>query len=234
MRLARIPAVIDSNRIVMSYSKIIIILSHIPIVAAALVAGWQYKKLQPTGKAFAWFVLYSCLIQLVALGYWFMRRNNMPLLHLYVPTGFALLAIFYGKLLAGYVNGMIIRLTLIGFVAFSLVNSLFFQPITTFNSYALTAEAILLLILSIFTFIVQLNRAALPVQKSQWTGVNPINSGLFIYYASTLLLFFFGSSIMRSYSVDLSAYTWIYHSFFSIILYICFIVGLWKQAAAYR
>lgn len=218
----------------MSLPRTIIILSHIPILAAALVAGWQYKKLQPAGKAFAWFVIYSCLIQSIALGFWFMVRNNMPLLHLYVPTEFILLAIFYGRLLSGYINDMIIRLTAVVFVLFSLVNSIFFQPINTFNSIALTTEAILLVILSIFTFIVQLNRAALADQKNQWAGISPINSGIFIYNASTLLLFYFGSSIMRSYSKDISAYTWLYHSLFSIIMYICFIIGLWKQAAAYH
>jgi hypothetical protein len=214
----------------MSYTRIIIIASHIPILAAALLSALLYKRLQQTGKLFAWFICFSCIIQLTSLGYWFMRWNNMPLLHLFVPIRYGLLALFYGRLLSGYINVKIIYASIPVFIVFSLANSVFIQPIHSFNSVALTVEGILLLILSIFTFIVHLNVSSLPDEKSSWAGVSQLNSGIFIYYASTLLLFYFGSSVMRLYSIKLSAYVWMFHSFFSVVMYICFIIGIWKQA----
>jgi hypothetical protein len=56
-----------------------------------------------------------------------------------------------------------------------------------------------------------------------------INSGLFIYYVSSLLIFYFGQVITDTFSKELNRYMWIFHAFFSLVMYSCFFVGLWKR-----
>lgn len=218
----------------MNITKTILIASDIPVLLVGIFVMVYYRKLEKTSKIFAWFIVCSAIVQVIALILWLLKKNNMPLLHLYVPVGFALLAWYYravlGKLIA---KGMIDVITLL-FVCFSIANSIFFQSIFIFNSNALTVESILLIILSIFTFIVLLNQQLHSIARSVKLGLSWINSGILIYYSSTLLLFYFSNYCMQHYNVNINAYTWMFHSFASIIMYTCFFVGLWKQVREYR
>lgn len=214
----------------MNFAQTIILLSHVPILFTVVFAAVRYRSLGVELRVFSAFVFLSGVVQFVSLGLWFARMNNMPLLHFYVAAGFVCLAWFYKTVLTGFIDGVIMWCVTIGFLAFTLVNSLFFQPLLTFNSNALTAEAVLIVILALFTFIFFLNdivreRSGKDIRSLTW-----INSGLFIYYSSTLLIFYFGATINQLFSKDLSQYTWIFHSFFSVVMYIFFCVGLWKRS----
>jgi hypothetical protein len=217
----------------MHYSGIIIIASHIPILSTAALAAVHFNRLDERFKRFCWFLFFSGIVQGISLLLWFFKKNNMPLLHVYVPVGMWLLAWFYNGLIQAFVNRRIIIIGAAVFVVLSVINSLYLQSVWTFNSHALTAQAILVMVLSIFTYMVHMN---LPSENNgkDIRNLNLINSGLFIYYASTLLLFYFGNTIMKVYSVSISAYTWIFHSFFSVVMYIFFFISLWKQAKTSR
>jgi hypothetical protein len=45
-----------------------------------------------------------------------------------------------------------------------------------------------------------------------------------------MLIFYFGSIITQSFSRNLNLYTWIFHSFFSIVMYTSFFICLWKRS----
>ncbi len=196
-------------------------------------AAVHFNRLDERFKRFCWFLFFSGIVQGISLLLWFFKKNNMPLLHVYVPVGMWLLAWFYNGLIQAFVNRRIIIIGAAVFVVLSVINSLYLQSVWTFNSHALTAQAILVMVLSIFTYMVHMN---LPSENNgkDIRNLNLINSGLFIYYASTLLLFYFGNTIMKVYSVSISAYTWIFHSFFSVVMYIFFFISLWKQAKTSR
>jgi hypothetical protein len=66
-------------------------------------------------------------------------------------------------------------------------------------------------------------------RKQDIPSLHWINSGLFIYYSSNLLIFYFGALITHALSKQLNRYTWMLHSFFSIVMYTCFFIGLWKR-----
>lgn len=214
----------------MTIPKIIILLSHVPILLTTLYALYCYKRLGKELKVFSWFIFFSGFIQMSSLSLWFLRRNNMPLLHAYVGIGFVLLAWFYTTLLHKFMPTKIIWLTAILFLFYTALNALYFQDIFTFCSYALTTESVLIIILAIFTFTVFLNRI---VKASLWNdskSINWINAGLFIYYSSTLLISFFGTAIVHRIQGKIALYTWVLHSFFSVIMYTCFIISLWKRS----
>ncbi len=203
--------------------------SFVPTLLMALYTLFVYRKLPPELKTFSLFVFLSGLIELVSRIYWFYGMNNMPLLHLYVAGGFVCLALFYKQVLKNIINAKIISFTLIAFLLFTIINSLFIQPITTFNSNALTAEAMIIVVLSLSTYIFMMNDIVKKNFVTMVKSVNWINSGLFIYYASSLLIFHYGHFITLFSPSYLVEYTWVLHSFFSVIMYCCFFVGLWNR-----
>jgi len=213
----------------MSATKIIIISSHIPVFLVALYALFIYDTLKPRLKIFSWFLFCSGVLQLLSLILWFMKINNLFILHLLVPLGFVFLAAYYRNVLKDFLDEAVLTVTAICFVLFSVINTLFFQDIQVFNSYALTVECILVLILSLSTYTLFLNKSVGQQNRQSFSGLNWINSGLFIYHASTLLIFYFGELITSNVSLELSRYTWVVHSFFSVIMYFCFWRGLWNR-----
>lgn len=208
--------------------------SFVPTLLVAAYTLFIYKKLPAELKTFAWFVLVSGMIELISRIYWFNSKNNMPLLHLYVALGFICLSLFYQQVLNGFIDKKIIRWILIGFLAFTTVNTLFIQPIYTFNSYALMAESVIIVIFSLSTYMLMLNDIVRKKRIGLIKSLNWINSGLFIYYASSLIIFnfanlFFSDLSFKVFSKNFNIQTWVLHSFFSITMYCCFFVGLWYR-----
>ena len=214
----------------MNFSETIIVGSHVPILLTVVYAAIHYKQLGRELKVFSWFIFLSGIIQFTSLGFWYAGKNNMPLLHVYVAAGFICLAGFYKTLLSGFVNAKIIWLIALLFLLFTIINSLFIQPIFTFNSIALTVESVLIIILALFTFRFFLNDIVKETSGRDIKSLHWINSGLFIYYSSSMLIFYFGSVITHTFSRYLNLYAWIFHSFFSIVMYTCFFIGLWKRS----
>lgn len=198
-----------------------------PVLITAGYALFIYRKLAKELQVFSWFLFLSAIVEVASKILWFQSRNNMPLLHFYVAAGFFLLALFYQRVLNDFINKKIIRVVLIIFLTFTIINSLAIQPLTTFNSYALTLESVLIIILSLSTFILMMDDIVRKKRLNIARSLNWINSGLFIYYLSSLLIFYFGDLITLLSPSHLVKYTWVIHAFFSFIMYCCFFVGLW-------
>jgi hypothetical protein len=213
----------------MSYIKWILVLSNLPILAAAVYALFIYKKLDDILKAFTWYIFLTVIIQFPYLALWFYDKNNLPLLHLYVLLSFISLAVFYLYVLRGFISTAIILLVAVLFSCFTIFNSVVIQGIHSINSNALTVESVLVIILSLSTFIVLLNDDAKETRKEIIASLRWINSGLFIYYASDLLLFYFSKMMVNEFSTTINRYGWMLNSFFLTVMYICFIIGLWKR-----
>lgn len=210
-------------------AKLIIIISHLPILGTSCYSLMRYKTLDRELKIFSWFLFVSAIIQIASLALFLFKINNMPLLHLYVAAGLFCLAMFYQAVLEKFVSEKIILGIILIFLAFTIINSLLIQNILTYNSYALTVESVIIIILSLFTFMLLMNDIFRESRTRLVSSLNWINSGLFIYYSSSLLIFYFGDLITSFSSSHLVKYTWVAHSFFSMVMYTCFFVGLWKR-----
>lgn len=214
----------------MTISKAIIIISHVPILLTFVYVSMIGKTLSHELKVFSYYIFFSSIIQFISLAFWFIGKNNLPLLHLYVAGGFILLAWFYNTLLNSFINPRIIWSIAILFLFFTIANTIFFQGIYKFNSNALTVESVLIIIIALFTYIFFLNDIVKESTKHDIKSLNWINAGLFIYHSSTLIIFYFGTTIVQSFSRSLNQYTWVFNSFFSIVMYFCFFVGFWKRS----
>lgn len=114
------------------------------------------------------------------------------------------------------------------FVLAVIAIGIFLQPFTRHCSYMLTAESVLVIIFSLFTFILLLRD-----MSNEFGGVRKtiswINIGLFVYYTSSLLIFYFSDIMARAFPVYINQYTWVLHSIFSMFMYTCFFIALWKH-----
>lgn len=209
--------------------QFIIIISHFPILITVSYGAYVYKGLGNELKAFSYFLFFSGVIAFASLVFWFYSKNNMPLLHIYVAGGFFFLALFYQRVLNDFIEKKVIYGILISFSIFTIANSLFIQSITTFNSYALTIESVLIVILSILTYLLMMEEIVKKRRMGLARSLNWINCGLFLYYSSNLLIFYFGNIMTHTLSKEVNRYTWILHNFFMVIMYCCFFIGLWYR-----
>lgn len=212
----------------MSITETVIYISYLPIVAAALYALVAYKQLPHELKVFSYFIVLSCIIQLAGLALVLCGRHNMPLNHVYVALGFTAIAWFYRTVLAGFVKPAIIWGLAMLFLVYTILNSAFVEPINTFNSMAETVESVLVVVLSLSTYIVLLNNIVKEKRKLLIGPLHWINSGLFIYNASCLLINYITNYVSKT----INEYIWILHALFSMVMYCCFIIGYWKQKRA--
>ncbi|MEO9482280.1 MAG: hypothetical protein ABJG47_02495 [Ekhidna sp.] len=188
-----------------------------------------YKKLPREMKYFSWFVFVSFVVQVIASIFYYNKENNLPLLHIYTVVGFVCLMIFYNQIFDGLIKPMILWVLAAVFVVYSILNSIFIQDIYTFNSYALSVEAVIIIILSLTTFVFLMNDIVKEKRIAVIKSISWINAGLFIYYSSSLLVFYFGNMIINFSKTPLVRYTWFIYALFSIIMYICFFIGLWNR-----
>ncbi len=203
--------------------------SNIPTFIVGIYTMVIYKKLPREMKYFSWFIFVSFTVQVIASILFYNSENNMPLLHIYTVVGFVCLIIFYNQIFDGLIKPKILWILAAVFVLYSIVNSIFVQDIYTFNSYALSVEAVIIIILSLTTFVFLMNDIVKERRMAIIKSISWINAGLFIYYSSSLLVFYFGNMIINFSRTPLVRYTWFIYALFSIIMYFCFFIGLWKR-----
>ena len=200
--------------------------AYAPVFITTGYALLVYRQLGRELKIFCAFLFLSGLVELISKILWFQSKNNMPLLHFYVAVGFACLAWFYSEVLKEFIDQKIIWGMCAFATAFVILNLIFFQDAYTFASWSLIVESILVIILSLLTFIMLMNDIVKQKRMHLMKSLNWINSGLFIYYASSLLIFYFGDLFTRKFPVYLNQYTWTLHALFMTIMYFCFLMGL--------
>ena len=208
----------------------IIYISLLPILATVILAAKNYRKSGKSIKAFSWFIFLSGFIQFISSASPWIFANNMPFLHLYVAAGLPCLVWFYKTVLDGFISSRIMWGIAVAFLVFTIINSLFFQDIFHFNSYALFAEALIIIILALFTFMFLLNNTMRETGIPDIKSITWINAGLFIYYLTCLMLYYFGETLFSRYSRELLNYTWLFHDIVSMVMYCCFFIGLWKRS----
>jgi hypothetical protein len=163
---------------------------------------------------------------LISVILWINNINNMPLLHINTVGGFVCLGIFYKKVFEGFIDERIIDWTITAFFIFTVGNSILVQPIFTLNTYALIVESMLVTILSLSTFILMMNELVKQKHRVLTPSLTWINSALLLSYSSNLIMFYYSNSITHFLFHGTSLRILMLHSFISMLVYICIVVGL--------
>ncbi|UTW65260.1 hypothetical protein KFE94_11375 [bacterium SCSIO 12643] len=211
----------------MNLQNITFTLPLLILILAVIYVIYYYSKFKGAFKYISWFILFSLVIQLPSSIMGRYGISNLFFLHIYVPISYILFVLFYKEVFKGFINKTIMLLSLWLFILFSIVNTIFWQDIDSFNTYALSIESLLIIIFSLSLFIFLLNETVREEKKGFVSSLIWVNSGLFIYHTSGLLLFFF-AEILTKYSITEFQISWLFHSLIYLIFYICIIIGLWK------
>lgn len=212
-----------------SIVRFILVASNIPPLAAGCLALVWFKKIDKRLFSFKLFLLFNCCIQIAQLVLSCLKRHNLFLLHIDVPVEFTLLAHFYYSILNRYVDKKIFITLVSLFLTFSVINSAFIQPLTSFNSHALIAEALVLITLAIFAFIVLMDPRSGLNKAPAGKVFALINAGLFINFSTTLLIYYFSNFLIKNADKGTINYIWVYNDLASVAMYICFITAVYKN-----
>lgn len=217
----------------MSKTEVIIWITNLPIVIITGCAIKYYKHLKRELRLFSKFLFLSFIIQISSAFFAHKSINNMPFLHAYTAMGGFILIYFYREILSLYLDKKILQWTAWIYFLVIAFDSLFFESIFTFNRIALIIEAITIIILSTSTFALFLQERSAFLNEQKVKTIGWINSGLFVYFSTNLLLYYFGEYLMQDPSIDYSIFreVWMLHSLATIATYACFIIGLWKSQA---
>lgn len=208
---------------------------NIPPCVAALIVALNYQKIDRRLTSLKLYIFFAALMQVVQLAMWFKNIHNLFLLHFFVPVEFILLAHFYQSVLQNLINRKIIPVATILFVAFSIANTIFFQKISTFNSNALVAEDVIITTMSIATFIILLNRRSGLNKPPLGQALSWINSGIFINFSTTLVLFYFSNYLIAHLSNSTFTYVaWLLNDAATVTMHCCFIVGVLKNIKSHE
>ncbi|MEM9024949.1 MAG: hypothetical protein AAGB22_14485, partial [Bacteroidota bacterium] len=202
----------------------------VPLLLLTGYAVLQWHKWEGPLRVFRWFILYESLSQVTATTLALCDISNLPLLYVYVPAGMILLTWFYQVQFSGFLHPRVMQVGLLIFLLYCIADLAWEEHVHQFNSNVATVQSILVIVLALAAYLLSLEKAASNVDDLATSGLNWIHSGLFIYHASNLIIFYFGALILaEAYPNPEGRLAWLPHSIFSTVMYLCFFTGLWSH-----
>lgn len=188
------------------------LISAISIIAPALVGAIFYSRLVDFAQKLFWFVIFIVIIELSAGILSVLKLNNMFIFHIYTFGEVLFICLIYRSLMRSAVHR---RMILHGFVIFqtiSIINLLFFDEITHFNSSQRYVEMLIIYtILSTFAIQATKEKFREPLSKDP---AFILTIGFMVYFLGTLGLFILADKMFTSGN---DSY-WILHGIFNISL----------------
>lgn len=185
----------------------------------------RLKKLDGPARVLLLYLCINCLVSAASSLLAFYHKPNTPLFHFSVIVETLLLLYFFRKLFRAPALLKLYAVLLLAFPVFCLVNILFLQPLSVFNSYTLSVQAVLV-IASCFLFWWNV-----PVpENSSWQAF-PLNwmvSGLMLYFSSGFLLFTFINLVVKYLTKPDFILIWNIHATLSVIMYLLLTIGYFK------
>ncbi|WP_316821507.1 hypothetical protein [Pedobacter gandavensis] len=157
---------------------------------------------------------------------WTHLQNNLPVLHIYTMVEFTTIMLFYQVIFKNYIPKRSFWLVIGIFLVFCLLNATYIQDWKIFNTYPRTLESILVISASLYYYY-KITRQSLYTQIEK-SPVFWINTGFFIYFSGSFLLFTISNYILP-YSFKFNMMVWQFHAFLSIVNNILIFIGLWQH-----
>jgi hypothetical protein len=192
-----------------------------------LLALIQLQKYPPALKTIFYYLALAVCTHLLSFVLWKLRRNNLPVLHVYTVLEYLVLLRFYYLILKGFIPVAVFYILAFIFPAFSITDSLLLEKIYTFNTYSRSVEALIFIFLSVCWFVKTVSDAG--TNENTNRPLNYIAGGLLIYFAGSVVLFSFRdliSQLTRSFLMNV----WSLHTLLLFLMYILITAGLWKHS----
>lgn len=209
------------------FARELIRYSSLIVLLPLLIILYRRQWLDLPFKAITCFIVLANVVQGLASLMNAYHLNNLWLLHYYTVLEFSFIVWFYGIILQGFVPSKAIWAIGVGFGILSLLNSIYLQPLSEFNTYARSLEGILVILLALAWYFRTLTE--MKVKRLQDEPLFWVNSGFLLYFSGSVLLFAV-SNYLLSLNHSLNLYIWAFHGIFSVLLYLFVSIGVWKLA----
>lgn len=186
----------------------------------------RLNKLGQIQKKLLILLLVAVLTEVTSRVLWSHKENNFPVFHVYALLEFSILALIYRSTFQKPIIEKGLKAMIFVFIAFGIINALFFQSVFEPNTNVITASSVLLIGLSLgFLFRVLNDMRYDRLEKSAMFW---INIGVLVYFSSSFALFTFGEQLVP-FSIESTINIWTLHLFFNFLHYIAFCIALWMK-----
>lgn len=122
------------------------------IVIAAVISLVKYRQLDKASKIFSIMLIMTLISEVMAYVIAKYYRNNFPVYHFFAPIQLFLVGLYFNYSIESFRRKRIgIYIGIIGLL-FGVFNTLFLQPIKTFNSYFLLFEGLCTIFMCLYAF----------------------------------------------------------------------------------
>ncbi|GAB5522500.1 MAG: hypothetical protein Roseis2KO_03720 [Roseivirga sp.] len=213
----------------MNNKDLFTILALIPqglILSGILIGLLRLRKLGAVQRLLVLMFIITGLVEVGSEVLWQNGVNNYALFHIYALLEFSILILIYRQTFQRQLTRKVLKAAIFVFVAFGIINALFFQSVFEPNTNVITTSSVLLVALSIsFLFRVLSDMRYDRLEKSAMFW---IDIGVLVYFSSSFALFNFGEELVP-YSIESTINVWTLHIFFNVLHYIAFCIALWMK-----
>jgi len=195
------------------------------LVVSLVICLYLNKKLPKSLKPIKWYLIANLIVELVSR-YLFNRGiNNLWLLHLFTIIEFNVLSYYFFNLYGWKIRTKH-KIYFIIMNVLIILNSIFLQDITGFNSYAKSVVQISIIVLAIGYFIRRTEYQN--DERDERRTNNLIVAALLFYYSTSLFIFMF-SNLVNDYFGKLPTEFWILNAFLNFVFQSLILKALWKE-----
>ncbi|MDH7446206.1 hypothetical protein [Aquimarina sp. 2201CG14-23] len=194
------------------------------VIVPLLLAIYRFKKLNTVQIRLLYLLVLVLIVEFISNMLWRKKINNLPVYHFYAIIEFLLIINIYRAVLSKTFSKQFFIVLGISFTVFSVVNTLFFQNLNTFNSNATTLLGVVVIFLALsyfYTLLKEVKYSALETNPMFW-----INAGFLIYFSSNLILFFINNNMFKG-STEASYLVWGLHAIVNIVLMLFYTFAIW-------
>lgn len=200
------------------------------LVLSIVIYLLQFRKIPNGIKLIGFFLGLNLVTEIISKVLFHFRINNLYLLHIYTLFEFLALSLFYrylfnkkGKMQSSYWPFVLVVSILI------ILNSIFLEPFTGFNSNAKTLVQIIIIGYAIYYFFI--NFGITDFSKPENQSELWINFAAMLYYSGSLFIVMFMKMLIENDS-DTKAHNgfWLFNALLYVIFQLLILVSIWKVA----
>ena len=201
-------------------------ISSFSIVIPLAIALFQLKTASREQLILTTLVACSFITEVIANLLWYQFINNLAVYNSYALVNFNLLFLLYYYQFGSKTKKFMVFVQIL-FNILAVLNTLFLQKTSIFNSNLTTSAALVLIACALAYFYKLLKE--IKYQKLEKNPLFWINSGVILYYSGSLILFLLGN-VLAYPSLEVALAAWGLNSFFNLLLNTAYSIALWIRS----
>ena len=197
------------------------------ILIPIFIAVSRYNNLSACAKWLLYYLVFAATVNTTATILTWNKEPNLWLLHIYTAVESFFLLLYFKFIIQNKTVNSAIRLLIWVFPLFCIINFLFLQSFTNFNTYTRPVESIILISCSA-VYWWQENEAD---AEKEWINIpnNWFVTGIMLYFAGAFFLFLMANFFLSPLALKtVRNIVWDTHASFLLIMYLLMAVGFLK------